>query len=94
MLYYIYIEVELLPKKRVVQISCYLQYLPIFCHFLDIAGVNHEVWKKIADELSNGKINVTLASIRVFVAKRKSEFLNCIQLSVNEKQDHENVYGK
>jgi len=62
---------------------------------LDIVGVNN--WKIIADELSNDKIKVTSASIRVSVAKRKSEFLNCsIQFSkiIKNYEDQENVHGK
>lgn len=61
---------------------------------LDIVGVNHEVWKKIADELSDDKVKVTPAAMRINVVKRKSEFLNavdCTTTSVNANPDHQNV---
>lgn len=66
------------------------------CRLLDIVGINHEVWKTISDELSNDKIKVTPASIRVSVAKRKSEFLNYTEFTKNNENNdgQENVHSK
>lgn len=73
-----------------------LYYYILYILLLDIVGVNHEVWKKIANELSTNAVNITPASIRVYVAKRKAEYLrksNCTPLA-NDDNENESGNGK
>jgi len=67
-----------------------LYYYIFYILLLDIVSVNHEVWKTIANELSTNGNNITPASIRVYVAKRKTEYLrksNCTPLADDDNQN-------
>lgn len=57
-------------------------------------GVNHEIWIKIANELSNDVVKVTPASIRVHIAKRKLEFLENLNVLENDNNYQQIVYGQ